>query len=70
MPAYVRVLSPEETRARIVETAEALPRLPDIARANPRVVALGVGGEDLATEMELLKHPFRGGVKAQAGVEF
>jgi cob(I)alamin adenosyltransferase len=25
---------------------------------------------DLATEMELLKHPFRGGVKAQAGVEF
>ncbi|MBU8536641.1 HpcH/HpaI aldolase/citrate lyase family protein [Falsiroseomonas tokyonensis] len=36
----------------IVETAEALPRLPDIARADPRVVALGVGGEDLATEME------------------
>ena len=25
---------------------------------------------DLATEMELLKHPFRGGVKAQRGVEF
>ncbi|HEX4181101.1 MAG TPA: cob(I)yrinic acid a,c-diamide adenosyltransferase [Caulobacteraceae bacterium] len=25
---------------------------------------------DLATEMELLKHPFRGGVKAQAGIEF
>ncbi|HVG47005.1 MAG TPA: cob(I)yrinic acid a,c-diamide adenosyltransferase [Rubellimicrobium sp.] len=25
---------------------------------------------DLATEMELLKHPFRSGVKAQAGVEF
>ena len=25
---------------------------------------------DLATEMELLKHPFRAGVKAQAGVEF
>jgi citrate lyase subunit beta/citryl-CoA lyase len=36
----------------IVETAEALPRLPEIARADPRVVALGVGGEDLATEME------------------
>ncbi|MGX9966248.1 HpcH/HpaI aldolase/citrate lyase family protein [Roseomonas sp. F4] len=36
----------------IVETAEALPRLPDIARADRRVVALGVGGEDLATEME------------------
>jgi len=25
---------------------------------------------DLATEMELLKHPFRGGIKAQRGVEF
>jgi len=25
---------------------------------------------DLATEMALLKHPFRGGVKAQAGIEF
>src|SRR6056297_1553095 len=25
---------------------------------------------DLATEMELIKHPFRSGVKAQAGVEF
>jgi cob(I)alamin adenosyltransferase len=25
---------------------------------------------DLATEMEQLKHPFRSGVKAQAGVEF
>ena len=25
---------------------------------------------DLVTEMELVKHPFRSGVKAQAGVEF
>jgi cob(I)alamin adenosyltransferase len=25
---------------------------------------------DLATEMEQLKHPFRSGVKAQAGIEF
>jgi cob(I)alamin adenosyltransferase len=25
---------------------------------------------DLATEMQLLKHPFRSGVKAQAGIEF
>ena len=36
----------------IVETAEALPRLSAIATADARVVALGVGGEDLATEME------------------
>ena len=25
---------------------------------------------DLATEMELVKHPFRAGIKAQEGVEF
>lgn len=36
----------------IVETAEALPRLGAIAAADPRMVALGVGGEDLATELE------------------
>ena len=36
----------------VVETAEALPRLGAIAAADPRMVALGVGGEDLATELE------------------
>jgi cob(I)alamin adenosyltransferase len=25
---------------------------------------------DLVTEMEFVKHPFRSGVKAQAGIEF
>jgi cob(I)alamin adenosyltransferase len=25
---------------------------------------------DLVTEMELIKHPFRSGIKGQAGVEF
>jgi cob(I)alamin adenosyltransferase len=25
---------------------------------------------DLVTEMTMVKHPFRGGVKAQAGIEF
>jgi cob(I)alamin adenosyltransferase len=25
---------------------------------------------DLVTEMELIKHPFRAGIKAQIGVEF
>ncbi|WP_197979401.1 cob(I)yrinic acid a,c-diamide adenosyltransferase [Sphingomonas sp. Leaf30] len=29
-----------------------------------------VAAADLVTEMGLVKHPFRGGVKAQAGVEF
>jgi cob(I)alamin adenosyltransferase len=29
-----------------------------------------IDAADLVTEMELVKHPFRSGVKAQAGVEF
>ncbi|MCG8510804.1 MAG: cob(I)yrinic acid a,c-diamide adenosyltransferase [Rhodospirillales bacterium] len=34
--------------------------------AKPELIDLA----DLVTEMELVKHPFRSGVKAQAGVEF
>lgn len=34
--------------------------------ANPLLIELA----DLVTEMELIKHPFRSGVKAQAGIEF
>jgi citrate lyase subunit beta/citryl-CoA lyase len=36
----------------VVETPEALPRLQAIAAADARVVALGIGAEDLATELE------------------
>jgi citrate lyase subunit beta / citryl-CoA lyase len=36
----------------VVETPDALPLLSDIATADPRVVALGVGAEDLSTELE------------------
>jgi citrate lyase subunit beta/citryl-CoA lyase len=43
---------PGRTRAiGLVETAESLPRMEAIARASPRMVALGVGGEDLATDL-------------------
>ncbi len=34
--------------------------------AKPELIAIA----DLVTEMTLVKHPFRGGVKAQAGIEF
>jgi cob(I)alamin adenosyltransferase len=34
--------------------------------ANDRLIEMA----DLVTEMEQIKHPFRSGVKAQAGVEF
>jgi citrate lyase subunit beta/citryl-CoA lyase len=36
----------------VVETPQALPALPAIAAADPRMAALGVGSEDLCTEME------------------
>jgi len=65
-PEHVRLLSevvaareaaqgmaPGHTRLiAVVETPEALPLLPAIATADPRVVALGIGAEDLSTEME------------------
>jgi citrate lyase subunit beta/citryl-CoA lyase len=35
----------------MIETASSLTRLESIARAHPRVVALGVGSEDLATDL-------------------
>jgi citrate lyase subunit beta/citryl-CoA lyase len=35
----------------LVETADSIPRMEAIARASPRLVALGVGGEDLATDL-------------------
>ncbi len=36
----------------VVETPDALPLLHAIAGADPRVAALGVGGEDMCTELE------------------
>ena len=38
----------------VVETPDALPLLSAIAAADPRVVALGLGVEDLATEIEAI----------------
>ena len=34
--------------------------------ANPALIEIA----DLVTEMTLVKHPFRSGVKAQQGIEF
>ena len=46
-------LSPGHTRLiGVVETPQALPELAAIAGADPRMAALGVGAEDLATELE------------------
>jgi cob(I)alamin adenosyltransferase len=54
----------------IVETLQA--RRPDLhvivtgRNAKDELIAIA----DLVTEMELVKHPFRDGVKAQKGIEF
>ena len=60
-----------------VPVAEVLESLKTERPADTHVVITGrnaaddlIEVADLATEMTLLKHPFRSGVKAQAGVEF
>ena len=55
------------------EVLEVLAQKPDdthviITGRNAHERLIGVA--DLVTEMTLVKHPFRGGVKAQAGIEF
>lgn len=78
-PSYAMVILDEFNIAlhhRYVEVAEALP----ILQARPlmqHVVITGRGAPaelidaaDLVTEMKQVKHPFRKGIKAQAGVEF
>ena len=46
-------LEPGSTRfIGLVETPQALPRLHEIAAADPRMAALGVGSEDLSMELE------------------
>jgi cob(I)alamin adenosyltransferase len=56
--------------AEVVATLRAKPRDLHIVvtgrNAKPELIAIA----DLVTEMTLVKHPFRSGVKAQAGIEF
>lgn len=78
-PSYAMVILDEFNIAlqhHYVDLAEVLPRL----QARPpmqHVVITGRGAPadlidaaDLVTEMKQVKHPFRKGIKAQAGVEF
>ena len=60
-----------------VDIAEVVAFLTDEKPAMTHVVLTGRNAAselieiaDLVTEMELVKHPFRGGIKAQIGVEF
>jgi cob(I)alamin adenosyltransferase len=56
--------------AEVVETLKSKPRDLHVIvtgrNAKPELVEIA----DLVTEMTLVKHPFRSGVKAQAGIEF
>jgi cob(I)alamin adenosyltransferase len=56
--------------AEVVETLKAKPRDLHVVvtgrNAKPELLEIA----DLVTEMTLVKHPFRSGVKAQAGIEF
>ena len=78
-PGYSMVLLDE---LNIVLRYDYLPldEVLDVLRAKPRDLHVVVTGRnakpelielaDLVTEMTLVKHPFRGGVKAQKGIEF
>jgi cob(I)alamin adenosyltransferase len=56
--------------AEVIETLKAKPRDLHLVvtgrNAKPELIEIA----DLVTEMTLVKHPFRGGVKAQKGIEF
>jgi len=56
--------------AEVVETLKSKPRDLHVVvtgrNAKPELIEIA----DLVTEMTLVKHPFRGGVKAQVGIEF
>jgi cob(I)alamin adenosyltransferase len=78
-PSYAMVLLDE---LNIVLRYDYLPLADvlDVLRAKPRDLHIVVTGRnanpelvelaDLVTEMTLVKHPFRAGVKAQKGIEF
>jgi cob(I)alamin adenosyltransferase len=54
----------------VLDTLRAKPEGKHVVVTGRNAPAELVELADLATEMTLLKHPFRSGVKAQAGVEF
>ncbi len=54
----------------VVETLKGKPRDLHIVVTGRNAKSELIEIADLVTEMTLVKHPFRGGVKAQAGIEF
>jgi cob(I)alamin adenosyltransferase len=54
----------------VVETLKAKPRDLHVIVTGRNAKSELIEIADLVTEMTLVKHPFRGGVKAQKGIEF
>ncbi|AXE64912.1 cob(I)yrinic acid a,c-diamide adenosyltransferase [Hyphomonas sp. CACIAM 19H1] len=56
--------------ADVLETLAARPENSHVVLTGRNAAEELIEAADLVTEMTLLKHPFRSGVKAQAGIEF
>jgi cob(I)alamin adenosyltransferase len=56
--------------AEVVAVLKAKPRDLHIVVTGRNARAELIDAADLVTEMTLVKHPFRAGVKAQVGIEF
>ena len=56
--------------AEVLETLAARPPLTHVCLTGRNAPAEVIEAADLVTEMTMVKHPFRGGIKAQKGVEF
>ncbi|HEX7874387.1 MAG TPA: cob(I)yrinic acid a,c-diamide adenosyltransferase [Sphingobium sp.] len=54
----------------VVEVLTAKPEMKHVVVTGRNAPEALMEAADLVTEMTLVKHPFRGGVKAQAGIEF
>ncbi len=54
----------------VIETLKSKPQDLHVVITGRNAKAALIEAADLVTEMTLVKHPFRGGVKAQAGIEF
>ena len=70
LEAEREVQAPRPLREEVVAALESKPRDLHVIitgrNAKPELIEIA----DLVTEMKLVKHPFRAGVKAQAGIEF
>ncbi|WP_136656452.1 cob(I)yrinic acid a,c-diamide adenosyltransferase [Nitratireductor sp. XY-223] len=54
----------------IIETLKQKPEMKHVIITGRNAKEELIGFADLVTEMEMVKHPFRSGVKAQVGIEF